>query len=204
LEDLLDAFSLARCGRANAIFDYPKLLWLNGHYIRALSVDDLTGRIVPFWAGAGLIAPEEAVGEEFDRLKGIVSLEQERLKTLADAPEATAFFFRDPDPETCIDLLETNRYAKRHTLPELRHALALSLEALSGIVVTEWSAPALGEALDACGEGLGWKRAELLMPVRIAVSGRQATPPLFETLEYVGKEATIRRLGAAVDRLGAR
>ena len=66
LESLLDAFSLARCGRANAIFDYPKLLSLNGHYIRTLSVDDLTGRIVPFWAGAGLIAPEEAVGEEFD------------------------------------------------------------------------------------------------------------------------------------------
>jgi glutamyl-tRNA synthetase len=55
--------------------------------------------------------------------------------------------------------------------------------------------------LDGCGQRLGWKRAELLMPVRIAITGRQATPPLFETLQYVGREATLRRLDAAIARL---
>ncbi len=65
-------------------------------------------------------------------------------------------------------------------------------------VLEEWRAAALGAALDAEVERLGWKRGELLMAVRIAVSGRDATPSLFETLEAIGKEASLRRLEAVI------
>jgi glutamyl-tRNA synthetase len=197
---LLETFSLDRCSRSNAIFDDAKLLWLNGYYIRHLSLDDLTRRLVPFMYDAGTLTGALDAGA-FDRLKCIVTLERDRLKTLGEAPAALAFFFRDPEPETCVELLKTNRFARRHSLTELRRALDDALAALSGIGKDVWRATALGEALDAQAERLGWKRAELLMPVRIAVSGRAATPPLFETLEYVGQEPTRRRLKAVLDRL---
>jgi glutamyl-tRNA synthetase len=192
LDALLATFSLDRCGKANAIFDRPKLLWLNGHYIRHISVEDLTRRVVPFLVDDGLLASESLTPAEHERLQRIISLEQERLKTLADAPQTLRFFFQDPDPRTCVELLQRNRFARRHTLSELRAAFVGSLDALRD--VAQWLVPALEWALDEQASSLGWKRAELLMPLRIAISGRVATPPLFETMECVGQAATTRRL----------
>ena len=80
-------------------------------------------------------------------------------------------------------------------------ALAGALAALRAVEAGQWSAPHLGTVLDAQAARLGWKRAELLMPLRIAVSGREATPPLFETVACLGRPATIRRLQAIVDKL---
>ena len=197
-DELLHTFSLERCNNSNAIFDRAKLLWLNGTYVRHLTTEDLARRVVPFLVDAGLL---KSAAETPEYLERIVALEQERLKTLAQAPEALTFFFRAPEPRACIALLQTNRFAKRHSLAELHQALASSLSALRGVGRAEWSAPILGQVLDAQAERLGWKRAELLMPIRIAVSGRQATPPLFETLECLGEPATIHRLHAVVERL---
>jgi glutamyl-tRNA synthetase len=200
-DDLMDTFSLDRCSKANAIYDRTKLLWLNGHYIRHLSTGELARRVAPFLAQHGLLDAAVQTAEETARLEQIVALEQERLKTLADAPEATAFFFRDPDPEVCIGLLTRNRFAQRHPLPSLRQALADALAALRALDEAGWSVGALEQVLDAQTEQLGWKRAELLMPLRIAISGRAATPPLFETMVCVGQPDTIRRLQAVVDAL---
>ena len=130
-----------------------------------------------------------------------MALEQERLKTLADAPDALRFFYHDPDPETCVRLLETNRYARRHSLAELATALADVLEALRIVDEVGWTAAGVERVLDNECTSLGWKRAELLMPVRIAVSARAATPPLFETLEHLGRHATLRRLDAVLAEL---
>jgi glutamyl-tRNA synthetase len=199
LEELVSVFSLDRCNRSNAIFDRPKMLWLNGHYIRHMSLADLTQRIVPFLVEDGLLDTTSLSAAERDRLQRVVALEQERLKTLADAPEAMRFFFQDPDPAACVDLLLKNRFAKRHSLGELHIALSGSLEALRE--VAQWSVPAIEAALDGEADALGWKRAELLMPVRIVISGRTATPPLFETLENVGRQAAIRRLEAVTAAL---
>lgn len=198
-KDLLEIFSLDRCAKANAIFDRTKLLWLNGHYIRNITVQDLTQRIVPFLADAGLLDTEEPTSEKLEHLTGIVALEQERLKTLAEAPEVLEFFFRDPDSAHCIELLKSNPFARKHSLAELREALAVSLRALRS--VTEWTASALKDTLNDQGAQKGWKRGEFLMPIRIAVSGREATPSLFETLQYVTQPATLRRLEAVINRL---
>ena len=81
-------------------------------------------------------------------------------------------------------------------MSELRAAFVGSLNALRDIA--QWSVSALESALDEQTSSLGWKRAELLMPIRIAISGRAATPPLFETMECVGQAATIRRLEAII------
>jgi glutamyl-tRNA synthetase len=199
LDDLLRDFSLDRCGKANAIYDRDKLLWLNGAHIRKLSVGELASRLVPYLAQAGVLVSADVLDKAaFDRLTRIVALEQERLKTLAEAPDALRFFYHDPDPEACVGLLETNRYARRHSLPALAAALADVLEALRAVDESCWRTAELERVLDGeCGQ-LGWKRAELLMPIRIAVSARAATPPLFETLECLGRSGTLRRLGAVV------
>ncbi len=200
-DELLDVFSLDRCGRANAIFDYPKLLWLNGTYIRRLTVDELTRRAIPHLVEAGLLASGTLSAAEFEALSRLIALEQERIKTLAEAPEALDFFFRDPDPATCVDLLQHNRFARRHSLAALRHALDDARTALGALDGQAWSASRLEHTLDAQTEQLGWKRAELLMPLRIAISGQEATPPLFETVACLGKPATIRRLDTALASL---
>ena len=195
-DGLLGAFAVEQCSGSNAIFDRSKLLWLNGHYIRQLGVEELTRRVLPFLVGAGLIPPESPTGAELDRLKAIVALEQERMKTLDETPELVTFFFRDPDPAACLELLKTDRFARKHQLHEVKLALAAAASALRDIAESEWKASSLEGALDKETTGLGWKPPELLMPVRLAVSGRQATPPLFETLECVGRSATLRRLQA--------
>jgi glutamyl/glutaminyl-tRNA synthetase len=172
---------------------------LNGYYIRHIAIEDLTRRVVPFLAGAGLLDTEEPTAKELEHLKGIVALEQERFKTLAEAPQVFGFFFQDPDPASCAELLRTNRFARRHSLSELREALLGALRALRN--VDGWSVAALHEVLNDQVEQVGWKRGEFLMPIRIAVSGREATPPLFDTLQYVTRPATLRRLEAVVARL---
>jgi len=201
---LLNAFSLERCTRSNAIFDRDKLLWLNGYYIRHLAPDVLAGRIAPFLSAAGVVGGTGLDGQARDHLSRIAALEQERLKTLAEAPETLAFYMRDPAPEACVALLRSNRFAARHSLADLDRALAAVLVRLEEVGEAVWAAPVLGELLDSLGDALGWKRAELLMPVRIAISGRAATPPLFETMALVGRAAALRRLEAVLAALRCR
>jgi glutamyl-tRNA synthetase len=200
-DGLLDAFSLDRCTPSNAIFDRDKLLWLNGYYIRHLAPDLLAERIEPFLFSAGILGEAPPDSRTHERLARIAALEQERLKTLVEAPGTLAFYLCDPEPEARLALLRSNRFAARHSLADLGHALAAVLAHLGEVDDAAWAAPVLGELLDGQAEALGWKRAELLMPVRIAISGRAATPPLFETLALVGRTATLRRLEAVLATL---
>jgi glutamyl-tRNA synthetase len=200
-DELLETFSLGRCTRSNAIFDRTKLLWLNGGYVRRLSVEDLARRVLPYLTSASVLPAETLSRAEFKRLVKIVALEQERLKTLAEAPERLRFFFQAPDPGVCVELLHRNRFARRHSLAALRTALEKTRLALRAVVARCWSPAHLERALDTQNAQLGWKRAELLMPIRIAVSGREATPPLFETLACLGRQATLGRLETVVARL---
>ena len=129
-DDLLSAWTLERCSKANAIYDRDKLLWLNGQHIRRLSIEELARRVIPYLADSGLLSSSSPDVGAFEHLTRIVALEQERLRTLAEAPELLAFFFRDPDPAQCVDLLQTNRFARRHEMAALRGALGGALAAL--------------------------------------------------------------------------
>ncbi len=200
-DDLLACFSLERCGQANAIFDRTRLLWLNGCHIRRLDAETLARRAAPYLIEAGLLDDRSSDGAGWARLTQWLALEQERLKTLADAPDLLRFFFEDPPPMDCIRLLQTNRFARHHSLVVLRAAFNLSIAALSDL--DNWVPADLESALDAQIENLGWSRADLLMPLRVAVSGREATPPLFETLACLGRAATLRRLNVLVNELAA-
>jgi len=197
LDDLLEEWSLERCSAANAIFDRQKLLWLNGHYLRRLPVDDLARRAWPFLRRAGLVG-EAPTGDDMARVRAIAGLEQERLKTLGELPGAVAFFYQDPSPADSLAALQENRFARRHTLAEHRDALEGLAEALDELPPADWAPEGIEGVLEARVESLGWKRGEVYMPVRIAVSGRTATPSLPETMALIGREAVLRRVRALV------
>jgi glutamyl-tRNA synthetase len=200
-DELVKSFALEQCSGSNAIFDRSKLLWLNGYYIRQTGVEQLTQGILPFLVRAGLLESDRVGAEDFEHLKNVISLEQERMRTLDEVPELIAFFFRDPEPGKCLELLKADRFAKRHSLAELKGALTASSDALAALDQQKWTTARLQEILEAQAGLLGWKVPELLMPVRIAVSGRQATPPLFETLECLGRTVTLKRLKAVAESL---
>jgi glutamyl-tRNA synthetase len=201
-DDLLSTWSLERCSKANAIYDRDKLLWLNGQHIRRLGIEELTRRVIPFLVDSGLLNSASLDAGTFDRLTRIVGLEQERVRTLAEAPGLLEFFFRDADPGRCVELLATNRFARRHEMAALHGALDAALVALRHLGVGMWSAANIEAALSDVATRLGWPRTDLLMPIRIAVSGREATPPLFDTLACLGHEATLRRTEAIIHGLG--
>ena len=193
MEELVAAFRLERVNRANAVFELQKLVWLNGVYIRGLSVGELAERCVPFLAEAGII---HADGFDQDYLNGAVALEQERLKNLAEAQEALDFFYAadvTPEPRLLV--------AKKQTPADSLRALEQTLERLSGL--EEWEIGPVESCLRGLAADLGWKAGQLFMPIRVAVTGKTATPPLFESMVALGRERSLKRLQAAIDVFAA-
>jgi len=174
--DLVAAFSVERCTSANAVFDLQKLDWLNSQHIRSLAPADLARRLVPMLAEAGLIAPLPDLAA-LAKLEAIVPLIQERLKRLDEAPALIDFFFQRPAA------------VAEPADPALLAAVHDRLAALP-----EWSAPAIEPALRDLATERGLKPGALFMPIRLAVSGRTVTPPIFETLAALGRDETLARL----------
>lgn len=176
MDELVDAFTIERCTPGNAVFDLQKLDWLNAIHIRRLDPAALARRLVPFLHRAGLI-PAEPDAATQARLEAVAPLIQERLKRLDEAPELVDFFFTDPPPAA---------------EPVDGAACAAVRERLAAL--PEWTVGAIEEALRSLAASLGKKPGELFMPIRLAVSGRRVTPPLFEMLTVLGRTPTLRRL----------
>ncbi len=189
LAELIEAFSLERVNRANAVFELQKLVWLNGVYIRGLPVAELADRCIPFLADAGLVDPADI---DRDYLNGAVELEQERLKNLAEAPEALDFFYaEDVTPEARLLV------AKKQTPADSLRALEQTLARLRGL--DSWELATIEACLRGLAADLGWKAGQLFMPIRVAVTGKTATPPLFETMVALGRERSLSRMSKAID-----
>ena len=187
---LIESFSLERIGKAGAIFDREKLLWMNGLYIRQLTEEDLTKRMLPY-LGSAAAAAVDGIDREY--LLRMVPLVQERLKTLRDAAQVADFFFKDEvddGPELVQKGMDTDA-----TLHGLRRALEVLIELKS------FDAPSLEESLRATGAELGLSGRQFFGVLRVATTGKVAAPPLFETMEVLGRERCLRRIEAAVGRL---
>jgi glutamyl-tRNA synthetase len=185
LDEFITEFRLEDISLGGPVFDIDKLKWLNGKYLRDLSVEELAARL----HGGPL---------SNDYLLRILPLVSERIDSLADFVPYAGFFFSgdvDYDPKALPKLV-----AKGRTPPQTAKAFRLLLEGhLDAVAV--WDAEAIEAALRCfCDEG-DWSPKELFMPVRIAVTGRTATPPLFETMEVLGKERCRWRLRQAIEYL---
>jgi glutamyl-tRNA synthetase len=192
--ELVEAFSFAGINRSNAVVNFkdddpidPKALWLNAEHIRALPVEELAGRLMPFVAAAGFHA-------EPQRMLQIVPLIRERIKLLSDVVTVGDFFFLD-------NLLP---YDPRELVPqkgEWALALAVLRHGCSVLSETDFGHDALEKALRNAATELGIKTGQMFQPIRVAVCGRKNAPPLFATLEVLGKDVCLKRMGQAIEKL---
>jgi glutamyl-tRNA synthetase len=199
VQELMDAFSLEGINRSNAVVNFkepaatpeemfdPKAVWLNAEHIRSLPVDELSGRLLPIVHSAGFnITPE--------KMLRITPLIRERIKLLREVLTAADFFFVDQLPP----------YDPAELIPQKGDA-AMALKALKRaqevLPSVEFKHDPLDQALRAAAQELAVKAGQMFQPIRVAVCGRKNAPPLFETLEVLGKETTLTRIGRAVQEL---
>jgi glutamyl-tRNA synthetase len=174
-DELVERFSLERVGAAPATFDYAKLDWMNGVYLRELPADEYAGQLVGFLREQGYDWDEELVRAAAPHV-------QEKIDRLGQFPGFAGFLFHDVEPE-----------------PELldRDVLRATAEALEE--VEPWEAAQLEAALKELLERLGMKPRQAYAPIRVAVTGSKVSPGLYESLELLGRETALDRLrsGAA-------
>lgn len=189
-EELIKEFRIDRVTKAPAVFDPEKLDWMNGHYIRNLSLEELTRRAIPYWQKAGMVG-QTVTDAEFERLKAIMAPIQERIKVLSEVPQQTDIFFAE---EVAIDPDAAAKMLASESLPVLAKVKD-RLAALGSFTKAE-----IESACRALQEELGMKPKAVFQPIRVAVTGRTVSPPLFETMAILGKERTLKRLGKVIGR----
>ena len=178
-----------------ARFDVKKAEAINGDHIRRLEADDFRNRLVPYLQAAGVVGEELSAREE-QILTEAAPLVQERMQLLGEAPKLLAFLFKADEEITVAD---DARKQLKESAPQV---LAAALEALEPLEV--WDAASIESALrSAIVEGLEIKPRLAFGPVRIAVSGERISPPLFESMEILGKESSLNRVRALAAELGA-
>jgi glutamyl-tRNA synthetase len=196
-EELIRVFTLERIGVSGGILDPDKLTWMNGVYIRQLSLEDLTRRALPYLerpAAEGGLPDSVPRPLDFAYTQRVLQLEQERMKTLGEVAQMVDFFYLDElhyDPALLVQ--------KQMDASSTRMALERTREIL--VALDRWDHSALEEPLRALAATLGLKTGQLFGAIRVAISGRTVSPPLFQTMEVLGRERTLRRLDEAISRL---
>ena len=192
IDEIVERFDLSAVHKGGAVFDRERLEWLNGQWIRRLEPDDLVERLRPF------VAAELAAGRidwmpGDDDLRVLLPMVSERLPTLGAIGDLVGFLWvRDleVDPATLVP--------KRWDAATTNEALVAAREVIADTGAISFEADELEPPLRALAEARGWKAGDLFMAIRVAVTGRTATPPLFDTLVALGRERTLERLARAV------
>lgn len=194
LDEMTDAFDVTRVNSNAARFDLRKAEAINGDWIRRLDADDLADRMVPFLQQAGLLTSPPA-DEDLAVLRAATPLVQERITVLDESVGMLGFLFAG-------DALEYDEKSVTTVLtPGARQALEAARLALADV---DWNHEAIqAELRSSLVDELGLKPKHAFGPVRVAVSGRRVSPPLFESLELLGRDAALRRLDAALDLIPA-
>jgi len=193
-QELVDAFSFEGINKSNAVVNFteadpfdPKAVWLNSQYIYAMPADELAVRLLPFVCAAGFRV-------EPGRMRAVTPLIQERIKLLGEVVAAADFFFAEELPP----------YDTAELIPQKGDpAMALRvLEAARAILPPiEFSHDKLEETLRAAAATLGVKAGQMFQPIRVAVCGRKNAPPLFATMEVLGRDACLARIDQAIQKL---
>ncbi len=186
LDELIREFTIERVNKAGAVFDLQRLDYFNGLWIRRFDLDDLVERALPFAAAGGVNVPDDGR----DYFRAALTLEQERIKHLIEVPDLMSFFFDDGlDPD--VTLMNFNK----HDSSETAAALERVRELMAGL--PEFDVSSIEAGLRGLADELAWKHGDLFTPVRIAVTGRKAAPPLFQTMAVLGRERCLARLDRA-------
>jgi glutamyl-tRNA synthetase len=194
LQELTDSFALEGVNRANAVINFTddnpfddKVVWLNAEHIRALPVPELSARLLPVIHEHGWqVTPE--------KMLQITPLIRERIKLLKDGIQIADFFFLDELPPYPVEEL----IPQKGDLAMAKRVLEKAREVLPGV---EFKHDPLDQTLRAAAQELGLKAGQMFQPVRVAVCGRKNAPPLFETLEVLGKETCLKRIEKALEQI---
>jgi nondiscriminating glutamyl-tRNA synthetase len=195
LDELERRFDLDHVQKAGAVFDRERLEWLNGQWIRRLAPADLVDRLRPFLEAERTAGRIDRVPTD-DEIVALLPVVQERLPSLGAIGDLVGFLFVDRvdvDPATLVP----KRWDRETAIEGLRAAR----ETIAAIGAVSYEADELEPPLRALAEARGWKAGDLFMTIRVAVTGRTATPPLFDTLVALGPERTLERLDRATERL---
>jgi nondiscriminating glutamyl-tRNA synthetase len=195
LDQVIERFELEKVQKGGARFDRDRLEWLNGQWIRRLEPEDLIDRLRPFLERAldgGRIdwLPTE------EELRTLLPVIQERLPTLGAVVDLVGFLWVNElqvDPAILVP--------KRWDAATTREGLGAARAVLAAHDTVTWEADELEPPLRALVEERGWKAGDLFMAIRVATTGRTATPPLFDTLVALGRDRTLARIDAAIETL---
>jgi glutamyl-tRNA synthetase len=195
LDELVERFELENVNKAGAVFDRERLEWLNGQWIRRLSADDLVDRLRPF------LEAEKAAGRidrlpTDDELIALVPIVQERLPILGSIGDLVGFLLVDEvvaDPALLVP--------KRWDLPTTIAGLAAARISVAANGPVSFDHGGLEASLRTLAVERGWKAGDLFMAIRVALTGRTATPPLFETMVALGYDRVLDRLDRALEAL---
>jgi glutamyl-tRNA synthetase len=172
-DELVERFTLERVGSSPATFDYAKLDWMNGVYLRALTAEEYAARLVSYLA-------EQGVDWEEDRVRAAAPLVQEKITRLGEFPGIAGFLFHDIEPDPGLldaRILAAAEAALRQTAP--------------------WTAAEIESTLKRLCDELGEKPRAVYLPIRVAVTGSRVSPGLYESLELLGKSTSLDRIAAA-------
>lgn len=173
--ELIERFSLERVGSSPATFDYAKLDWMNGMYLRALGPDEYADRLVAYLREQGREWPE-------DRVRAAAPIVQEKIARLEEFPGFAGFLFGHVEPDA-----------------SLLDARVLEAAAIALAGVEPWSASEIEVALKQLCDDLGEKPRTVYLPIRVAVTGSRVSPGLYESLELLGQATSLARLRAGVE-----
>ncbi|MBI5421205.1 MAG: glutamate--tRNA ligase [Parcubacteria group bacterium] len=185
-EELIEQFDISRVQKAGAIFDIEKLNWMNAHYVKEKTPEELVVLLTPF-------LPEEWVRDK-EKLVAIISLEQERMKRFSEFSDLARFFFDLPEYEAQLLVWKTM------SLEMAEDNLKIVLGVL-GAYNEIWNTSAVETLIMPLTESRG--RGEMLWPLRVALSGQSHSPGPFEIAGILGKEDSIRRIELALQKLAA-
>jgi glutamyl-tRNA synthetase len=180
MEELTRRFTLERVNNAGGVFSYDKLNWMNGVYIRKMPPEDLQARLRPFLTGVGLTVDSE-------KLRRIIPHVQQRLQMLTDAAPLVDFLFKDAIDRDIPAMLKKGMDA-----PKAREICLSAADKLAAAAA--FDPPAIEAILRQVAEESGAKSGSVFTVVRIAVTGKTVTPPLFESIYALGQEQTVSRL----------
>ncbi len=188
-DELISQFSIERVGRSSAIFDERKLRWLNGRYMREMPLDDYVAAVAAHLEAEG----HEDAAADTERLERACAIAQEKAQTLAEVWPLIAFLFEPPvdDPKAWRKVMGEGAQAR----------LEAALDVIRG--VEPFDAPTLEAELGSMVERLGARPRDVYQPLRVAITGTAVSPGIFDSLAALGRERTVERVEAALERLRA-
>ena len=181
LNDFIEHFDLKRIDPTGPVFDIVKLEWMNGEYIRKMSNDELTKRLTDFTA------------VQSKNIANVLPLIKERIKKLSEFDELTGYFFKD-----VIEIEKEIIVQKGKSVNETKKVLMEISEVLNEI---DWNKTAIETSIKEYQANIGWSNTDLFQTIRAATTGKRSAPPLFDTLEILGKKKTVSRIKKAVSLL---